>query len=80
VAVTTMSRPVGAGDLLQRRCEELLATEMARLARRVPTLPSDHLSDVESGLHRVIDRLVLSRAWAVRADQLAVLFDLADAR
>jgi hypothetical protein len=80
VAITTMPRPAGAGDLLRRRCEDLLAAEMERLARRVPALPPECLGDVESGLRRIIDRLVLSRARAVRGDQLAVLFGLADAR
>ncbi len=80
MAVTAMARPVSAGDLLRRRCEELLAAELDRLARRVPALPPAHLSDVEWGLRQIIDRLVLARAPAVRGDQLAVLFDLADAR
>jgi len=78
VATATVSRPVSARDLLQRRCEELTTAEMSRLARRVPDLRSGHLRQVEAALGRVVDNLVLSRAAAVRADRLAVLFDLAD--
>jgi hypothetical protein len=75
----TMFRPASARDLLQHRCEELVAAEMARLARRVPALREEHLGHVEATLGRVIDQLVLSRIRTLSGDQLAVLFDLADA-
>jgi hypothetical protein len=75
----TMFRPASARDLLQHRCEELAAAEMARLARRVPALHEEHLGHVEATLGRVIDQLVLSRIRTLSGDQLAVLFDLADA-
>jgi hypothetical protein len=52
---------------------------MARLARRVPALREEHLGHVEATLGRVIDQLVLSRIRTLSGDQLAVLFDLADA-
>jgi hypothetical protein len=78
MAITAMSRPASARNLLQRRCEGLVAAEMARLSRRVPVLREEHLGHVEAALGRVIDHLVLSRARTVGADELAVLFDLAD--
>lgn len=78
--ITTMSLTDNAGELLRCRCEDLVATEMARLARRVPALCSRHLGQVEAALGKVMDDLVLSRARAVREDDLTVLFDLADAR
>jgi hypothetical protein len=75
----TMFRPARARDLLQHRCEDLVAAEMARLARRVPALHEEHLGHVEATLGRVLDQLVLSRARTLGADQLALLFDLTDA-
>jgi hypothetical protein len=80
VAITAMSQPVNARDLLQRRCEGLMETEMARLSRRVPALRADQLQHVETTLAQVIDDLMLSRIRALTAGQLAVLFDLADAQ
>jgi len=76
--MVAMSRLASTGDLLVRRCEGLVASEMARLARRVPALRKEHLGHVEATLGRVIDRLVMSRARSVGADELTVLFDLAD--
>jgi hypothetical protein len=78
VAVTTMYCTFSAGDLLRHRCDDLVAAEVERLARRVPGLSSGHLRHLEAALGRVIDDLVLSRASAVRDEQLAVLFDLPD--
>jgi hypothetical protein len=78
VAIMAMSRPARARNLLQRRCEGLVAAEIARLARRVPALREEHLRHVEATLGRVIDRLVMSRADNLGAEELAVLFDLAD--
>ena len=66
--------------LLQRRCENLVAAEIARLSRRVPTLHEEHLRHVESALSQVIDRLMLSRASTISGDDLTVLFDLEDVR
>jgi hypothetical protein len=79
VATATMSRPASAGDLLKRRCEKLTTAEMSRLARRVPSLHSGQLRQVEAAVGQVVDDLVLSRASAVCGDRLAILFDLADA-
>lgn len=79
MATVTMSRPASARDLLQSRCKELATAEISRLARRVPSLRSGHLRQVEAALARVVDDLLLSRASAVHGDRLAVLFDLADA-
>ncbi|MGH3168333.1 MAG: hypothetical protein ACRDN0_20920 [Trebonia sp.] len=78
MAVTTMSRPASAGELLQRRCHDLVAAEMARLSRRVPGLQAEHLREVEAALNRVTDRLVVSRARTVSADQLTELFAIAE--
>lgn len=80
MAIMTMSRPASAADLLQRRCEDLVAAEIARLSRRVPALTEEHLRHVEAALGQVIDRLVLCRTRAVRSDDLTVLFDLGNVR
>jgi hypothetical protein len=79
MADITMSRPGGAGDLLRRRCEDLVAAEMARLARRAPVLRGAQLSQVETALRQLTDGLVLHRADLLSSGQLAVLFDLPDA-
>jgi hypothetical protein len=76
VAITRMCRP--AGDLLERRCEDIVAAEMTRLAGRVPGLRPGHLRHIEAALGRVIDDLMLSRARVVPGDQLAILPGLAD--
>jgi hypothetical protein len=78
VAIMTMPRPASPSDLLQRRCEDLVAAEMTRLSRRVPALSEEHLGHVEAAIGKVVDHLVLSRAPALSGDALAVLFDLAD--
>lgn len=80
MAIMTMSRPATAGELLQRRCQDLVTAEMTRLSRRVPSLQAEHLGEVEAALCRMMERLVVSRAHTVGADQLAALFVLADAR
>lgn len=77
MAVATMTRS-SAGDLLRYRCEDLVAAEMRRLARRVPGLPPADLRHVAAALGRVVDELVLSRARAVPGDRLVALFGLAD--
>lgn len=79
MAITAVPRPASTRDLLQRRCEGLVAAEMARLARRVPTLCATHYGEVQVALGRVIDQLVLSQVHAACDDQLASLFDLAEA-
>ncbi len=78
VAITTVSQPASARDHLQRRCEDLVAAEIGRLARRAPALRTAHLGEIQVALGRVIEELLLSRAGTVRDDQLAVLFDLAE--
>jgi hypothetical protein len=80
VADAMVSLPAGARDTLRRTCEDLMAAELSRLARRVPALRPGQLRHVDAALARVIGDLVLDRAHAVRNDQLAVLFDLTDAR
>lgn len=76
--VTTMqSRPVSARDQLQTRCEDLIAAEMARLARRVPGLSTAHRGQVQAALGRLADELVLSRAHTVCDDQLVLVFGIA---
>ena len=79
MAVMTTSQTASAGQLLQRRCEDLVTAEMARLSRRAPSLQAEHLGEAEAALRQVIERLVLSRVHTVSADQLAALFGLADA-
>lgn len=75
---TIITGPGSDTDLLQRWCADLVAAELERLARRVPALRSGQLRDVEAALGNVLDDLVLSRSRSVCADQLAVLFDLAE--
>lgn len=77
---TIITGPGSDTDLLQRLCADLVATELDRLSRRVPALRSGQLRDVEVALGNVLDDLLLSRARSVDADQLAVLFDLAETR
>jgi hypothetical protein len=78
VAVTMVSGPANAGELLQRWCEDLVVAEIARLARRVEFTQPEQLGSVKTTLSRIIEDLVLSRTKAVRGDQLAALFDLAE--
>ncbi|MCO6009033.1 hypothetical protein NE236_29075 [Actinoallomurus purpureus] len=63
--------------LLDRHCQELVADELTRLARRVPSLAEDHLGVVETSLRQIIDRLLPVRRRAeARPETLAALFDL----
>ncbi len=71
--------PVSARDVLARRCEDLVAAEVARLARRAPALHGDQLAEVAAALRRVAGQLVLARTNAISDAELAVLFDLAGA-
>jgi hypothetical protein len=73
------ARSASARELLARRYEDVIAAEVTRLAGRVPAMRPGHLDEVRAALGRVLDDLVLTRAQAIRDDQLAVLFDLADA-
>ena len=77
--MTANSRPARARDFLQRRCDDLVAAETARLSRRLPALPGQQLGLVQAALTRVAERLVLSRASDVSGEELKVLFDLAGA-
>lgn len=64
-------------DLLDRRCQEILAQELERLARRVPSLADDHLGAVEMSLRQIIDRLIPVRARTHACPEaIEVLFDL----
>lgn len=80
MAAITGSRPASAEGLLQRRCQELVSAELARLSRRLPGLPGECLGQVEAALGRVVERLVLSRAGDISSDALSALFDLTGAR
>lgn len=65
------------GRLLDRRCQDLVADELSRLARRVPSLEEDHLGVVEASLRQIIDGLLPARRRArARPETLAALFDL----
>jgi hypothetical protein len=78
-AILATRRPVSARDVLARRCEDLVAAEVARLARRTPPLNGDQLAEVAAALRRVAGQLVLARTNAISDGELAVLFDLAGA-
>jgi hypothetical protein len=65
------------GRLLDHRLEELVAAELARLARRAPALADDHLSLIEASLQRIINRLLPSRGRAsAHPEAVVALFDL----
>jgi hypothetical protein len=69
--------PVQPSHLLDHRCRELVADELARLARRAPSLADDHLGVVETSLRQIIDRLLPARVLArARPEALVALFDL----
>jgi hypothetical protein len=74
------ARSAGAREVLARRYEEVVATEVARLAGRVPGMLPAQLDEVRAALARVLNDLVLTRAQTIDDDQLVVLFDLAGAR
>jgi hypothetical protein len=73
-AASTTEAPI---RLLDRQCQELVADELTRLARRVPSLAEDHLGVVETSLRQIIDRLLPVRRRAeARPETIAALFDL----
>jgi hypothetical protein len=78
-AAATPAAPtaVSAQGLLERRCEDLIAAETTRLARRASALRPDQLTEVAAALRRVAGQLVLAHTNAISDTQLAVLFDLA---
>lgn len=67
--------------LLDDRCREFVADELARLSRRVPSLAAEHLGAVEASLQWITNRLLPT---GVRADAcpeaLVALFDLEGSR
>jgi hypothetical protein len=65
------------GRLLDHRLEELVAAELARLARRLPALADDHLGLVEASLQQIINRLLPARGRvSASPEAVAALFDL----
>jgi hypothetical protein len=67
--------------LLDDRCRKLVADELARLSRRVPSLAADHLGVVEASLQRIINRLLPAGVRAnARPEALIALFDLEGSR
>ena len=63
--------------LLDHRLEELVAAELARLARRAPALADDHLGLVEASLQQIIDRLLPARGRvSASPEAVAALFGL----
>jgi hypothetical protein len=67
---------VVAVDALRQRCEAYIAGELARLARRSPTLGERELELVSTSIRRVLDRLLLENVRGRSADHLVALFDL----
>jgi hypothetical protein len=68
---------VSSSRLLNHRLDELVAAEMARLARRAPALADDHLSLIEASLQQIIDRLLPARGrGGAPPEVVADLFDL----
>ncbi|HEU5156686.1 MAG TPA: hypothetical protein VFU43_06780 [Streptosporangiaceae bacterium] len=65
-----------AADALRRRCDVVISGELARLARRSPTLGDRELEVVSASIHRVVERLLLERLRERPSDHLAALFDL----
>lgn len=70
-----MTAPPLPASQLDHRWHEFVSEELARLARRAPSLGDDHLRLVEMSLHQIIDRLLPARA-AARPETLIALFDL----
>ena len=63
--------------LLEHRCQEIIAEEVARLARRVPGFAESHLGLVEASLRQIVDRLMPARAYAdAHPGTVIALFDL----
>ncbi|GLY78662.1 hypothetical protein Airi01_069290 [Actinoallomurus iriomotensis] len=76
-AVTAPPVLVSPTRLLDHRLEDLVATELARLARRAPALADDHLGLVEASLQQIINRLLPARGRASASPEaVAALFDL----
>jgi hypothetical protein len=75
--VTTAPVLESPGRLLDHRLEELVAAELARLARRLPALADDHLGLVEASLQQIINRLLPARGRvSAPPEAVAALFDL----
>jgi hypothetical protein len=66
-------------DALRRRCDTVISGELARLARRSPTLGDGELELVSASIRRVVERLLLDRVPGGPSDHLVVLFDLEEA-
>lgn len=63
--------------LLEHHCQEIIAAEVARLARRAPALADGHLGTVEASLRRIVDRLLPARTYAdAHPAAVLALFDL----
>lgn len=63
--------------LLDDLCRQLVADELSRLSRRVPSLAAEHLGAVEAALQRIIGRLLPAGVRAnARPEALIALFDL----
>ena len=76
-AAVTAPVLVSPSRLLDHRLDELVAAELARLARRAPALADDHLSLIEESLQQIIDRLLPARGRASASPEaVAALFDL----
>jgi len=74
-APPAMPQP-SAVDALCQRCNVVISGELARLARRSPTLGDRELELVSTSIRRVVERLLLDRARERPSDILATLFDL----
>jgi hypothetical protein len=76
-AVTAPPVLVSPSHLLDHRLEELVAAELARLARRAPALADDHLNVIEASLQLIINRLLPARRRvSAPPEAVAALFDL----
>jgi hypothetical protein len=71
-SVSTFTTPA-----LEDWCSQIVTAELARLARRVPSLEPGDLRVVQASLNDVVDRLVLTRAARYPA-VVARLFDVAE--
>lgn len=67
---------LSVAEALRRRCDVVISGELARLARRSPTLADSELEVVSTSIRRVVERLLLERVRGRPSDHLAVLFDL----
>jgi hypothetical protein len=74
-APPAMPRP-SAVDALCQRCEVVISGELARLARRSPTLGDRELELVSTSIRRLVERLLLDRVREGPSDHLATLFAL----